>query len=94
MQKMNLESIQSKISFLEGETLHRKKLHEEEILKLRRVSDELYENIQTYETMIVQKNDVIEDQKKVIMELKESLNVLDNFNNRWDEEERLVKMMK
>ena len=94
MQKMNLESIQSKISFLEGETIHRKKLHEEEILKLRRVSDELYENIQTYETMIVQKNDVIEDQKKVIMELKESLNVLDNFNNRWDEEERLVKMMK
>jgi hypothetical protein len=44
--------------------------------------------------MIVQKNDVIEDQKKVIMELKESLNVLDNFNNRWDEEERLVKIMK
>lgn len=28
------------------------------------------------------------------MELKESLNVLDNFNNRWDEEEKLVKMMK
>lgn len=94
MQKMNLESIQSKISFLEGETLHRKKLHEEEILKLRRVSDELYENIQTYESMIVQKNNVIEDQKKVIIELKESLNVLDNFNNRWDEEERLVKIMK
>jgi phenylacetate-coenzyme A ligase PaaK-like adenylate-forming protein len=53
MQKMNLESIQSKISFLESETMHRKKLHEEEILKLRRVSDELYENIQTYESMIV-----------------------------------------
>ena len=37
---------------------------------------------------------MIEDQKKVIVELKESLNVLDNFNNRWDEDERLVKMMK
>lgn len=61
---------------------------------MRRVSEELYENLQNYETMIVKKNNVIEDQKKVILELKESLNILDNFNNRWDEEERLVQLMK
>ena len=45
MQLMNTETIQNKIQFLEAEALHRKKLHEEEILKIRRASDELYENI-------------------------------------------------
>jgi hypothetical protein len=44
--------------------------------------------------MIISKNVVIEDQNRIILELKESLNVLDNFNNRWDEEEKLVDKMK
>lgn len=44
--------------------------------------------------MIVSKNAIIEDQNRIIVELKDSLNVLDNFNSRWDEEEKLVDSMK
>lgn len=79
---------------METEALHRKKLHEEEILKIRRSNDDLHETQRNYEEMIVNKNGMIEEQNKVIYELKESLNLLDNFNSRWDEEEKLVQMMK
>lgn len=79
---------------METEALHRKKLHEEEILKIRRSNDDLHETLRNYEEMIVNKNGMIEEQNKVIYELKESLNLLDNFNSRWDEEEKLVQMMK
>ena len=44
--------------------------------------------------MIVQKNEVLDDQTRIIKELQESLNVLDTFNDRWDEEGRLVDTMK
>jgi hypothetical protein len=40
---MSLEQSHDKIKFMESETLHRKKLHEEEISKFRRSNDELYE---------------------------------------------------
>ena len=38
LQNMNFEALQDKINFLEGEAHHRKKVYQEEIHKLCRVS--------------------------------------------------------